>query len=384
MSEPFILKVLTLNIWGITYSREQNLRVRALCAALEDREEDILCFQEVWQAQDRDLIVRQARNCGYIYAAYFAAKGVGSGLLVLSIFPIVETHFKQFALRGRADRIYYGDYIAGKGIGLACIKTPAGIIDVYNTHTIAQYHPDKDDIFRAHRRTQHYEISQFINQHTESNPVMLMGDFNMRPDQPNHQLITTLCTVTDCYQTLYPDDPGITLASDNPFHSNDPDLRLDYVFVRDGTTQTIRPREAEIILKYVPYTGRQLAYSDHYGVAVTLEMIESPTKPENATENNVQSGDVYNALSETLEAGVQDAIIRQTNAERRYHLSFGLILATFFAGQLFGKRLGMLATACALLYMLICRRIAHKDLPQEVEGLKQFLLCVEKQKARSQ
>lgn len=383
MSESFTLKVLTLNIWGITFSREQNLRVRALCAALEDREEDILCFQEVWQAQDRDLIVRQARKYGYIYAAYFAAKGVGSGLLVLSIFPIVETDFKQFALRGRVDRIYYGDYIAGKGIGLARIKTPIGMIDVYNTHTIAQYHPDKNDIFRAHRRTQHYEICHFINQHTENNPVILMGDFNMRPDQPNHLLITTLGNVTDCYQALYPDDPGITLASDNPFHANDPDLRLDYVFVRNGHAQTIRPRTAEITLKYIPYTGKQLAYSDHYGVAVTLQIIESSAQPETATENHTQIGKVYDALATTLEAGIQDALIRQANAERRYHLSILLTLAGVFAGRILGKRLGMFATACAVFYMLICRRIAHKDLPQEVEGLKQFSLCIEKQKARS-
>ena len=384
MLESLTLNVLTLNIWGIWFSRDQNLRLRALCATFETRKEDILCLQEVWQASDRAFVVEQARKQGYIFSAYFAARGVGSGLLILSIFPIIETQFKQFDVRGRADRIYYGDYVAGKGIGLARVKTPAGIVDVYNTHTIAQYQSDEKDEFRAHRRTQHYEISQFIAAHTTANPVILAGDFNMRPDQPNYQLITTLANLTDCYALLHPDDAGITLASDNPYHAHNLDLRLDYIFVRAGTSQSISPKMAEITLKYVPYTGRGIAYSDHYGVTVTLEIAPKAREAQTEVVDENAIAHVYEDFRQTLVAELQHISRRHYDAQARYQLSWRVLIGVVVLGRVVGKKPGMLMFIGALLHLLIRRRLAQVDVPQEIDGLKSFLSSLEKQKARSE
>ena len=384
MLESLTLNILTLNIWGIWFSRDQNLRLRALCATFEHRKEDILCLQEVWQASDRAFVVEEARKQGYIYSAYFASRGVGSGLLVLSIFPIIETQFKQFEVRGRADRVYYGDYIAGKGIGLARIRTPAGIVDVYNTHTIAQYQPDEKDEFRAHRRTQHYEISQFIATHTIDNPVILTGDFNMRPDQPNHQLITTLANLTDCYALLHPNDAGITLASDNPYHANDPDQRLDYIFVRDGTSFAVMPKMAEITLQYVPYTGKRIAYSDHYGVTVTLEITPKTgtIKTKAVDENAIEL--VHADFRQALVTELQRLPHRQYDAKARYQMSVRVLIGAVLFGRVSGRRTRILLFIGALFHMLIRRRLAQVDVPQETDGLKYFLSSLENEKARSE
>ncbi len=47
--------------------------------------------------------------------------------------------FHQFSVGGPPEAVWQGDWIAGKGIGLACLDTPQGRVHVYNTHTCANY-----------------------------------------------------------------------------------------------------------------------------------------------------------------------------------------------------------------------------------------------------
>lgn len=47
--------------------------------------------------------------------------------------------FHTYSVGGPAEAVWQGDWIASKGICLACLDTPAGRLQVYDTHTCANY-----------------------------------------------------------------------------------------------------------------------------------------------------------------------------------------------------------------------------------------------------
>lgn len=59
---------------------------------------------------------------------------IGSGLAVFSRHPIIEVSCRRFSVNGKPQRIFHGDYLGGKAIGLCRIRHPAGTVDFYNTH----------------------------------------------------------------------------------------------------------------------------------------------------------------------------------------------------------------------------------------------------------
>ena len=49
------------------------------------------------------------------------------------------SRFCAYSAGGQPEAVWQGDWIARKGIGLACLATPAGNLQVFNTHTCANY-----------------------------------------------------------------------------------------------------------------------------------------------------------------------------------------------------------------------------------------------------
>lgn len=361
------LKILTLNTWGIMLTPHKKLRMRAIAAHLTESDYDVVALQEVWLRADRALLARTMP-----YAYYFASARVGSGLLTLSRYPIIETQFQEFQLRGRADRAWRGDYIVGKGVGLARITTPDGEIDFYNTHPLAQYQYDESDEFRAHRRTQHYQIVQFINAHSTHNAAIICGDFNMRPDQPNYDMVRAIAELDDCFAELHPDDPGITLGKANPYHPNTPDQRLDYIFTRAGTEAAFKPIHAEVTLKYMPYTGKRIAYSDHFGVMATLEQ---HTQPQNRDKlPSTAAWEAIDGVLQTLHDGTLEAQSRQDAYRRRTRYSFLALMVAFLLlrGQ---WRKGMIALLSA--WIGGQWHISEAHITAEITGLEGFRRRIE-------
>jgi len=266
------LRIVTLNLWGIplNLSADREHRFRAFGDVLPRLQADLVSLQEVWTENDEKFIISRAAAAGLSYAHYFRSGAFGSGLLVLSRYPIQEVLFHQFRLKGKPEKIWQGDFYAGKGIGLARVQSPAGLLDFYNMHPIAQYASDDKDEYTAHRTAAMYEAANFINAHSPSNPVILAGDFNITPHQPAYRMLLTLGCLTDGYDTLYPDDPSITFSLENPYNRNyrEPE-RLDYICLRNGENQLLEPQSAEIILKHQPEYP-YMPYSDHYGVQLDV------------------------------------------------------------------------------------------------------------------
>ncbi len=133
-----LLRVLSFNTWGVPFfSRDRAARIRAIGRAIAAMDVDVIGLQEVFSAGDRKLLVEAAGRGGLVHSHYFQSGLMGSGLLTLSRYPIVDRSFLRFRLNGRPQDLVRVDYYAGKGVGRVRVLTPEGPVDVYNAHLIA-------------------------------------------------------------------------------------------------------------------------------------------------------------------------------------------------------------------------------------------------------
>lgn len=296
MKSQTALRVITLNLWdlgwGLSSDREQ--RVKAFCEVLPGLGADLVGLQEVWVESDQKAIAGQAAAAGLGYTHAFHSGMMGSGLMILSRFPILDVAFHAFRLRSRPEKVHRGDYYAGKGIAVARLQTPFGLLDFYTLHSLAQYAPDYQDEYAGHRSAQLYEAANFINAYSQLTPLIVTGDFNVSPRHLGYRLMTKLAGLTDCYESLHPNDPSITFSLENPYnrHYREPE-RLDYICVRGTPTFGLHPTQAEITLKKQPEYP-YLPYSDHYAVQVDLEVIVGKGNSHHA----VQSEEIRQVLEE--------------------------------------------------------------------------------------
>lgn len=65
----------------------------------------------------------------------FLFSGVyGSGLCILSKYPITTTLFHVWALNGYIHRVQHGDWFGGKGVGLCKLLVNGHTVNVYIAH----------------------------------------------------------------------------------------------------------------------------------------------------------------------------------------------------------------------------------------------------------
>lgn len=131
---------------------------------------DVCCLQEVFHTPDRDRFIDCAQAGGLRYHHYFDSGmgfpfgGYPSGLLVLSRFPIIDTDFHMFSVSGHPLDFCQWEFTSGKGVGLARIQTPYGVVDAYLTHLISNYGldtskvPDPTDLNLCDRVSQALEL----------------------------------------------------------------------------------------------------------------------------------------------------------------------------------------------------------------------------------
>lgn len=260
------LRVLTLNTWCPPYGRHRDIRAAAIATKLREISPDVVCLQEMFTSVPRQMIMQALQNI-YRYQHYFPSGLLGSGLLTLSKFPIVYTDFHRFTLGGKPEKLTHGDYYAGKGIGLTTLQiSPGKRINVFNTHTHAQYQPQNDNEYAFFTNSNLLEVTEFISQHS-NHPIILCGDLNTRPDQLGCQMLTQQTTLKDIYSALLPNDKGITFSKLNPY-VKETDQRLDYIFA----SQQVRPQTIEITFTESLGATSALAYSDHYALLATVQV----------------------------------------------------------------------------------------------------------------
>ena len=59
---------------------------------------------------------------------------LGSGICILSKFPVKDVMFHKWSLNGYVHKIHHGDWFGGKGVGLCRLQIHNMNINVYITH----------------------------------------------------------------------------------------------------------------------------------------------------------------------------------------------------------------------------------------------------------
>jgi endonuclease/exonuclease/phosphatase family metal-dependent hydrolase len=309
------LRIATLNVWALPWGLAPYVeqRIRAIGERLGRLEADVVAFQEVWTRAALDLLVAAGRRSGLEHVWYHRAGPTGSGLLVLSRLPIAKARFEVYRVRGRAERVWHGDHLAGKGFGELLLETSAGPLAFVDTHLHAQYAPDGADDYRWHRMAQLVQLAAGVA--GQRAPLVAAGDFNLREDQPHHGVLTGLTGLRDAAASLGRREP--TLLTSNPYQRSRREARIDYVFVRDGKRHALRVQSSTRIFdEPLQIEGRSAAYSDHAGLLVDLALVAR------AGGAAAPQAEAVAAARRTLEAGREQASRRRR--DRRLLAGTGL------------------------------------------------------------
>lgn len=264
------LRLLTLNTWGAPYAKSIPARMTAIARHILERSPDVVCLQEVFLPDMRDLILRDLGTV-YPYHQSYTNGLLGSGLLTLSKYPIIDANFLSFRLSGKPEDIKRGDYYVAKGVGMARIQTPNGILDVYNVHPHAQYEHHEDNEYAVYTHAQLYETVRFVHAHSYAHPAVLCGDFNTQPHELGYRIITSGGLFYDAFFELNPESARITFDAQNPYVESESQC-LDYVFLKGN----IMADSVSLCFTETFQNADYLAYTDHCGLLAELTFTEHP------------------------------------------------------------------------------------------------------------
>lgn len=248
LAAPADLKVITFNVQNLwVVGRNRAERMRAIGDLLTQLDPDIVGFQEVFAEKERDILIRALEGSRLRHHEYFPSATVGSGLLIMSAWPIKETLFHRYSVSNEWFRLWEGDWWAGKGVALARIEHPSGIIDFYNTHAQAGYGRTANKVVRMQQMR---EAALFVNEtRTRSAPAFFVGDFNCRPGDPEFELLVR--------------DIGMVPLMDGG-------RRIDNIF---GMADRAYAFEVLAFAEWERHNGLRL--SDHRGYMSTIRVVPS-------------------------------------------------------------------------------------------------------------
>lgn len=180
--EPVRLRVATWNVWGLwLLSPRRAERMQVIAREIVKLKPDIVGFQEAFVAADRDLLTSALKSAGLQHSRYFSSGLVGSGLLLVSCFPIETAGFIRYAENGRPEALQHGDWWAGKGMSLVTMRLPGDVrLYVGNTHMHAGY---RENPYHETKLAQARQLMPWARRVEETGvPVLWLGDWNNKPD----------------------------------------------------------------------------------------------------------------------------------------------------------------------------------------------------------
>jgi len=299
------LSVLTYNIhglpWPVAWNRPAQLaRIAAELRMLRDegRNPHIILFQEAFTQEARSI----GRAAGYRYVAFGPAadvpgatlppgtsslspvarswlkgedvgKYVGSGLQILSDYPIVGIH--RIAYSPSACAGY--DCLANKGAMMATVQLPGREepIDIVTTHLNSRgaSRVSNDRSMRAYG-LQIASLSAFIHSwHVPSRPLIVAGDFNVGKDKDRRETLLGAADkrwvdanqpVRDIYDMAAQGHIRLSADAAYSFHK-----AKDWAFYSDGNATDLRLTKIEVPFGHAA-DGSML--SDHVGYTATFRL----------------------------------------------------------------------------------------------------------------
>lgn len=242
------ISILTLNTHLILDSASPMI---AFCIAkhLLDIDADIVCLQEVFDNDCRDVFVEELKG---VYPNWVSRSGkgaywnlgLGSGLMLFSKFPITKVHFEKYHV---AD-ISSADYLANKGFLYAQLFIDNNKVNLFNTHL-------QSGIERSMACwAAYYQLMQMLNYYRREidseETTIFAGDFNFEEcnGELYNQIIEKGFTDSDYQQKRMTID--------------DNSKRIDYIFHSNNSIFTVE----EVTINKIN------CLSDHYAVINKLTL----------------------------------------------------------------------------------------------------------------
>lgn len=246
LAAPVTLRMATFNVQALwLVGQNRPARMRAIAEYLGPLDPDIVGFQECFVPADRELLISGLkRHTRLQHHQYYPSGHAGSGVLISSAHPIQEAWFHRYQAIAPAWKVWEGDGMAGKGVGLARIELPngAGFVDFFNTHAQAGYgNPD----YKIVRKAEMAEAAEFVNAaRCGTVPAFLTGDLNCRPAEPEH---ATLVQGANLERVM-----NVASSIDHIYAARDPRYQFNVI-------------ESREIPKIVQRDGKPFELSDHNG-----------------------------------------------------------------------------------------------------------------------
>jgi endonuclease/exonuclease/phosphatase family metal-dependent hydrolase len=199
--EAMRLKVVSYNVWGVPHITPNRAeRIAAIAEQLAKLDADFVALQEVWLREDADVLGAALERVGLPHQRFFGPGIVGrngSGLWIASRYPYDDVEFVPFVVGHKMFIPWHVDWMAQKGIALARVKTPLGIVQVANTHLQAAYSVAE---YTNVKVAQALQIGALLRPQNApllpesagaaASPLILMGDLNARAHSLPFQVMT--------------------------------------------------------------------------------------------------------------------------------------------------------------------------------------------------
>lgn len=256
---------------------------------------ELVVLQEIWHLRERNLVIAKAQQSGFHYYHYFnpavgfpfpmGADSFGTGLLVLSKFPISSALYHSFSLSGRPYALHESDFVANKGVGLLRVETPAGQIDVYVTHLLANYNAGGKRTWRLLPLAPHGPELRAHAVHRGHQPEQAhdrVRRLQLVPDCLELKVPRQLLNLRDAFTDTNAED-GLTFASpDNKYSHGEHPMRMDYVMYKidkqpKGASDWHLVKSSIFKGFFTDAHGEKTPLSDHFGVRA--EFIFSEPRP---------------------------------------------------------------------------------------------------------
>lgn len=200
------VRVASLNCWGLLIYPDKSLRFTFIAKHLLSAQYDVVCLQEVFSGSDWNKLCADIKE-HYPHSHYWKSGIVGSGLGILSRWPIVRVGWHRYHMNGSPYFLTHGDWYAGKGVAMARIAVDSKtniasggedgdanviLVDVYNTHIHAEY-TKKKPRYTVHQLAQLIEFRKFVENNSNVKDgvqaVFAVGDLNVLPESDMHRAV---------------------------------------------------------------------------------------------------------------------------------------------------------------------------------------------------
>ncbi len=247
-------RVLTFNT---LYKGDARERIRALAAALEQSDHDVVCLQEMWIPQNLALL--RSLTPSYRHAAHgLRYPIVAGGLVVLSRHPIIGYRYVRYAARGPLRK----ELLSRKGVLVTRLSIDDRILTVVNTHLSANTKANwsRTEPFTKVQAAELRDAATLVRSLDAGEPVVMVGDFNVPRES---WLFADFVAASGLVDAL----DGSPETTYRP-NGNWPGAALDQILVSPGVSADPRLVFQDDVVQLAD--GRTTYLSDHYGIAATI------------------------------------------------------------------------------------------------------------------